>query len=68
VEALLCESAIGLVSNISRCTLPKHRQECLCHTGFRQQQHLGYSRMNVAQTLLSVLVRLATIENISSVS
>src|SRR3954451_18814718 len=35
-----CSRATGIgrrsddaVSNISRCILPKHRQECLCHTG-----------------------------------
>jgi len=47
------------VSNFSRCILPKHRQECLCHTRSRlYRRPIKYGRINVAQTLLSVLVRL----------
>jgi hypothetical protein len=50
----------------------QHRQECLCHTGSRQYPRVFYTkspvrregtakcRINVAQTLLSVLVRLGT--------
>ena len=39
--------------------LPKHRQECLRHTG-------SPGRINVAQTLLSVLARLGTAEKMTS--
>jgi hypothetical protein len=68
------------VKNRSRCTLLKHRQECLCHTRSRLHVHLAEyrqplkwhhgtsqvhrnartGRAGVAQTLLSVLVRLGT--------
>src|SRR3954452_4369967 len=26
-------------TNFKRCTLPEHRQECLCHTNSRAHQH-----------------------------
>jgi predicted Fe-S protein YdhL (DUF1289 family) len=44
------------VINFSRCLLRQHRQECLCHTG----------SINVAQTLLSVPVRLGMAEKITA--
>src|SRR4051812_20905672 len=38
----------------------QHRQECLCHTGSGlHQQSYKFGRINVAQTLLSVLWQLA---------
>src|SRR3954447_11131302 len=41
----------------------QHRQECLCHTRSPLHRELRkYGRINVAQTLLSVLVRLGTPE------
>jgi hypothetical protein len=55
--------------NFRHCILPKHRQECLCHTSSPLKQHSRkYSRINVAQTLLSVLVMLGTIEKMNAVS
>src|SRR4051794_33081643 len=55
--------SVMVVSRIRRCTLPQHRQECLCHTGSPVDQHFStYGRVNVAQTLLSVLVKLGTAE------
>jgi hypothetical protein len=48
----------------SRRTLPKHRQEGLCHTDSADGHNVvEYQRVNVAQTLLSVLARLAMTEN-----
>src|SRR3954469_6349229 len=53
--------SVIVVSRSRRCTLPQHRQECLCHTGSPVDDHFcKYGRVNVAQTLLSVLVRLGT--------
>jgi beta-lactamase superfamily II metal-dependent hydrolase len=53
--------------NRRRCSLPKHRQECLCHMNFGLHQHsIETGRINVAQTLLSVLVRLGTLEKINA--
>jgi hypothetical protein len=58
---------LSIGCKIKHCTLPKHRQECLCHTGSVLHQHfLEYGRINVAQTLLSVLVKLGTIEKINA--
>src|SRR3954451_5497112 len=56
----------SLLCKIRRCTLRKHRQECLCHTHFRLSQHSpSFGRIHVAQTLLSVLARLGTAEKIN---
>jgi hypothetical protein len=47
--------------HVSRCILPKHRQECLCHTRSRLYPRFRkYGTIDVAQTLVSVLVRLGT--------
>jgi hypothetical protein len=42
---------LSIGCKIKHCTLPKHRQECLCHTGSVPHQHfLEYGRIHVAQT------------------
>jgi len=46
-------------SQATPCRLPEHRQECLCHTSSLASQHSARNgRVRVAQTLLSVLVKL----------
>jgi len=52
--------AITWDSKSSRCIFPKHRQECLCHTIllYWRDADARESACGMAQTLLSVLVRL----------
>jgi len=60
---MIAGAAGTAVTNNRRCTLPKHRQECLCHIDLFRYRHLRkYLAAGVAQTLLSVLVRLGRTE------
>src|SRR4030088_2068490 len=54
------------VSRSRHCILLKHRQECLCHTILPGCGMLVLGRASVAQTLLSVLVRLGTTEKFNA--
>ena len=45
------------ITNHRSCNLPKHRQECLCHTALALVPRIGMGRGNVAQTLFCLCCR-----------